>query len=421
VPPSLPSRRPLASASVLIVSSLVATMVAFGGDPAAGDLSADELEPIGVLVPDEQLDTRILALELAGAEYGRSVDVLEVSLFDREQTRRELELTTVEAGRLLRERLSLDREVKETRLELEQASTELTRTESELANRAVERFVRHGADWRSSLDPASSIAEAREARLSAEADGAQLERRSHLLTLIDQLEEAIESLETKLIFTDLARARTNDQVALLSESLVLIDAEIDEASTRLVSARRSARVAGFGIPVIALDAYLDTEMAMLVSDPGCGFRWWMVAGVARVESRHGEIGGRRLRADGRVNEPIIGVPLDGGPSVQLVMDTDGGRLDGDAEFDRAVGPLQFIPETWGRLGRDGNSDGIEDPQNVYDAALAAAEYLCQLGGDLGSESSLRAALHGYNSSWDYVDAVHRHALRFSGLELPARP
>jgi len=171
---------------------------------------------------------------------------------------------------------------------------------------------------------------------------------------------------------------------------------------------------------VAMDAYLETETALAEADPGCRLEWWMVAGVARVESFHGQIGGRRLRADGRVDSPIIGVVLDGGRSVQLVADTDGGHFDQDPSFDRAVGPLQFIPETWSRLGRDGNDDGVIDPQNIHDAALSAGTYLCRLGSDLSVGSELRGAYFGYNGSSDYVDNVAAHALRYSALELPQR-
>ena len=55
-----------------------------------------------------------------------------------------------------------------------------------------------------------------------------------------------------------------------------------------------------------------------------------------------------------------------------IADTDGGALDGDARWDHAVGPMQFIPSTWQLAGRDGNGDGTADPFNIDDAALSAA-------------------------------------------------
>ena len=157
---------------------------------------------------------------------------------------------------------------------------------------------------------------------------------------------------------------------------------------------------------------------MAESDPACGIEWWMIAGVGRVESRHGTIGGRSVRADGRPSRPIIGIALDGGPGVKAIVDTDGGSLDGDTEWDRAVGPMQFIPETWGIRGRDGDGDGTADPHNLYDAALAAGRYLCRLGGDLQLIDNLREAYFGYNTSSAYVTLVERHAIRYAEFELP---
>ena len=46
------------------------------------------------------------------------------------------------------------------------------------------------------------------------------------------------------------------------------------------------------------------------------------------------------------------------------------------DLDRAVGPMQFLPASWARYGADGNGDGVRDPHQLDDAALAAAAYLC---------------------------------------------
>ena len=102
-------------------------------------------------------------------------------------------------------------------------------------------------------------------------------------------------------------------------------------------------------------------------------------------------------------------------------DTDGGELDGDSVWDRAVGPMQFIPETWRRNGIDGDDDGLVDPQNIYDAAATTARYLCLLGGDLTLESGRDAAYFGYNTSDDYVATVQGHAERYREFPLPLAP
>ncbi|WTL60270.1 lytic murein transglycosylase [Nocardia sp. NBC_01499] len=167
------------------------------------------------------------------------------------------------------------------------------------------------------------------------------------------------------------------------------------------------------IPVVALEAYGYAAAVMARSKPDCGIAWTTIAGIASVESKHGTHGSSRIDEDGTVRPPIIGIPLDGAPGVALVKDTDGGALDGDPEFDRALGPLQFIPETWKRWGVDANGDGVADPQSIDDAALTAARYLCASGGDLTSEPGWQKALLTYNQSNSYLLTVRDRAAAYS--------
>ncbi|MEV0299335.1 lytic murein transglycosylase [Nocardia sp. NPDC050710] len=168
-----------------------------------------------------------------------------------------------------------------------------------------------------------------------------------------------------------------------------------------------------GIESVALEAYGYAAAVMGRSKPGCGIGWTTIAGIASVESKHGTHGRSDLDADGTVRPPIIGIALDGAPGVALIRDTDGGKLDGDPVYDRAVGPLQFIPETWKRWGVDANGDGVADPQNIDDAALTAARYLCASGGDLTSERGWQRALLTYNQSNSYLLTVRDRAAAYS--------
>ncbi|KAA8887971.1 murein transglycosylase [Nocardia colli] len=167
------------------------------------------------------------------------------------------------------------------------------------------------------------------------------------------------------------------------------------------------------IPSVALEAYGYAAAVLARAKPDCGIAWTTIAGIASVESKHGSHGGSRIDADGTVRPPIIGIPLDGAPGVALVKDTDGGVMDGDREFDRAIGPLQFIPETWKRWGVDANGDGVADPQNIDDAALTTARYLCASGGDLTSEHGWQKALLTYNQSNSYLLTVRDRAAAYS--------
>ena len=160
-----------------------------------------------------------------------------------------------------------------------------------------------------------------------------------------------------------------------------------------------------GIPVVALAAYQRAAAALAVSDAGCHLPWQLLAAIGRVESDNGQFGGTVLLADGYGTRPIYGIPLDGREGVALVRDTDGGKLDGDPNFDRAVGPMQFIPSTWALYGADGNGDGKKDPNNIFDAALAAADYLCAGGGNLANPAQEAAAVLRYNDADEYVHVV----------------
>jgi hypothetical protein len=133
----------------------------------------------------------------------------------------------------------------------------------------------------------------------------------------------------------------------------------------------------------------------------CHLRAADLAALGQIES--GSVGGRTL-AGHRVTPAIYGPLLDGGPFT-VIRDTDGGRFDGATDYDRAVGPMQFLPGTWTWAGRDGDGDGVRDPQNVFDATLATADYLCRQGRDLSKPAQLRAAFWSYNQSGDYVAAA----------------
>jgi membrane-bound lytic murein transglycosylase B len=163
------------------------------------------------------------------------------------------------------------------------------------------------------------------------------------------------------------------------------------------------RVAGrTDIPERTLRAYAVAEAQMTARAPGCGLTWATLAGVGRVESLHGRVNGTTVGADGQLNRAIIGVPLDGSPGVRAIRDTDGGRLDGDARWDRAVGAMQFLPATWAKWAVRASGDGRPpDPQNVDDAALTAARYLCASGGNLGTGPGWWKAVLAYNASVAY--------------------
>ncbi|WP_127820517.1 lytic transglycosylase domain-containing protein [Microbacterium sp. CPCC 204701] len=166
----------------------------------------------------------------------------------------------------------------------------------------------------------------------------------------------------------------------------------------------STRIAGAtGIPKRAVDAYAAAELVIDAEQPGCGVGWNTLAGIGAIETDHGRHGGAVLGDDGFPMPAIRGPQLDGNGNA-AIADTDGGAWDGDTVWDRAVGPMQFIPDTWSRWGTDANGDGASDPNQIDDAALAAARYLCH-SGEMSSVDGWRAAIFSYNHLDTYVDDV----------------
>lgn len=164
-----------------------------------------------------------------------------------------------------------------------------------------------------------------------------------------------------------------------------------------------------GIPERVLEAYASASLWAADNHPGCGIEWNTLAGVGWVESHHGWLRGASVTANGDVKPEIIGVPLDGTGGTAEVRDTDDGRLDGDTEYDRAVGPMQFIPETWERYSVDARGIGTADPHHIDDAAFTAANYFCSMQVDFGSDDEWARGILRYNASQEYVEDVYAAA------------
>ncbi|WP_148574009.1 lytic transglycosylase domain-containing protein [Nocardioides caldifontis] len=160
-----------------------------------------------------------------------------------------------------------------------------------------------------------------------------------------------------------------------------------------------------GIPSAALAAYQRAAQVIDSADPSCNIEWPLIAAIGRVESDHGRYGGNTLTAEGVTEPGIYGIALDGTNGTAKITDTDAGRYDNDQSYDRAVGPMQFIPSTWAVVGVDGDGDGQRNPQDIDDAALATAVYLCSGDEDLATRPGQEAAVYRYNHSDDYVRLV----------------
>ena len=167
-----------------------------------------------------------------------------------------------------------------------------------------------------------------------------------------------------------------------------------------------------GIPERALAAYAGASIVKEDHRPECRLDWATLAGIGAVESDHGRHGGSSVDASGQVTPPIFGVALDG-DGVALIPDSDGGEIDGDPELDRAVGPMQLIPQTWRNWHVDGNGDGIQDPQHIDDAVMAAANYLCRASTAFDTEDGWRTGVRAYNLPEVYLGTVAKYAVRYA--------
>jgi len=224
-----------------------------------------------------------------------------------------------------------------------------------------------------------------------------------------------------------------------------------------------------GLSVVTVDAYIRAA-----SRSSCSVDWALLAGIGEIESNHGRLGGASVSRSGQVSTTILGPLLDGGESERapdapevdgrlavvadvietarltaqatferslrglpgsvhesnelgaersdegngfaVVADSDGGRLDGNELWDRAIGPMQFLPETWSKWATDGNGDGVADPHNLYDAAAAASRFLCDLSARRGPSPS--TFVLGYNASTSYVRSVLSAAQLLRSTSLP---
>lgn len=179
-------------------------------------------------------------------------------------------------------------------------------------------------------------------------------------------------------------------------------------AVRVAAARAPGReLAEARVPAVLLAAYRAAAGSVPSS---CHLPVSLLAAIGQVES--GSLVGDQLDAQHRTS--ILGPVLDG-RGFAAIPDTDDGKLDGDASWDRAMGPMQFVPSTWRSFGVDGDGDGVADPQDVEDAASSAAAYLCYGGRDLAQPATLRSAILSYNHSAAYELLVMTYQQRYAQL------
>ena len=201
-----------------------------------------------------------------------------------------------------------------------------------------------------------------------------------------------------------SQTETTEESAAASGSEISLMPPIDPEWTSRVAAAA-------GIPERALSAYAFAHVLIAEEQPECGLDWTTIAAIGSIESDHGSHDTAVLDENGYSWPAIIGPALDGN-GVAKIEDTDGGLLDGDTTWDRAIGPMQFIPSTWAEWASNANGDDVADPNQIDDAALTTARYLCA-SGSMTNPEGWRAAVFSYNHDNDYVDEVATVANRYA--------
>jgi len=256
-------------------------------------------------------------------------------------------------------------------------------------------------------------------------------------TVVDDLEAELADLAVQRKSLESRREQAQAQAAAISrkvdrlaidvadQSNVVADLQARVADHRIDArelipivheARLTATIDRLNIRVVTVDSYVRAAATMNNEPPECALDWASIGAVARVESQHGTYLGRSVLASGDLDSPLLGLLLDGS-GVAVVGDTDNGALDGNASFDRALGPMQFLPRTWRIFEVDGDRDGDTDPQNMYDATATAAAYLCNIAQTKGT-ADFSERLLGYNASNSYVLRVISTATDLRSFDLP---
>lgn len=389
-----------------LIALVLAGLLA-GTGPVSRSAGATNADP----PPGVGLTRAVAALPLSSPELDAARSELESVQERRTREQQRVEVITPELESLGQEIRALSALVERRGAQIDKSSLALDAASTAVRAIAVEWFIT-GFGALDGLDPTLTAEDAELLRhhyvLSEAAAYAALADEQHLEGRLSTLRRERRSLQEQLDARSARSAGLRSELARLLASLDDAARRLPLLERRVEEAAMGARVTGTDLSATALDAYWRAELALAAARPGCGVSWWVLAGIGRIESRHGTYRGSRLGIDGLVDPPVYGPYLDGSNEFAVVPDTDGGALDGTAATDRATGPMQFLPSTWRMVGVDGDGDGVADPQNLFDSAASAGHYLCRSGPGLAGEDRLRAALFTYNRSLEYVEVVLQH-------------
>jgi membrane-bound lytic murein transglycosylase B len=391
------------------------------GDPPSPPGSSTPAPPSPEIVTDQRLTPGLERVPVDSSAYRTAVRDWQDTLAGIAEARRTVTTNEDRIRALDDERGRDEQEATTRRAAREVATVNRDRAQALVDELAVSSYVRGGPGYQAvEVLAAPDITD----RLYSDAivNGVstdQLDLRRRFIDEVNALTARIDELDARLAQITIERQQASDTIdqAVARGSSLTTSIPAREQAVR--DRRMGATVTGTDMTLVALDAYVKAGRRVAAERPQCRIDWWMIAALGRIESAHGTIFGSQVQPNGQTTVRIVGPPLDGTNRTMRIVDTDKGALDGDAVLDRAVGPMQFLPETWRAYQRDGNGDGARDPHNLYDAALAAGVYLCARAPELASEAGRRAAYFAYNRSDEYVSTAIDNGARYAQLRIPS--
>ena len=396
---------------VLLSGVLGALVALLPSAPAAATAGRAEAP-----IPVADISSELTGLPVDGIEYRAAKQQFDQASVALANTQALLASSATELTQLQLEDTRLTAELAQETDRKKDGTTSRAAARASLRALAIDSYVHGQPDPSDVVDVNTATQLLSNRTLTQAVSGEQLTK---LQTASDTIDRAVRAITADLVARTNGRQRiaivqaTHDQAAA---DEVRQTANLENQQSNLDRARVTATVVGADFALVGLDAYWKAAQAMASDDPKCGIPWWALAGITRSESRHGTYGGARLLANGDVDRVIVGIPLDGTNNTAVIADTDGGAYDGDPDYDHAVGPMQFIPSTWRRWAQDGNGDRVSSPNNIYDAALAAAHYLCS-SGSMQTDDELYRGFLSYNHSDSYATTVLNYAKAYAQFRI----